>query len=85
MAEVKRVAETHCPRCGSGRMGGIVKEMAIRAAIPHTCQQDMAAARDAMLAAFDAGVKVALGAEPVLEAPECADIAEKRAEIEPLP
>jgi len=53
IAEVKRVAQSHCPRCGSGRMEGIVAEMAAKAGVPHTCEQDMVVAMDLALAAHD--------------------------------
>lgn len=49
IAEVKRAAQAHCPRCGDGP----IPVMAARAGTPHTCEQDLAAALEALLAAHD--------------------------------
>jgi len=49
IAEAKRVARAHCPRCGDGP----IPVMAARAGTPHTCEQDLAAVREVMLAAHD--------------------------------
>ena len=40
VANVKRVAQSHCPRCGDG----LITQMAARAGTPHTCHDDVAAA-----------------------------------------
>jgi len=53
IAEAKRVAQAHCPRCGDGP----IPVLAARAGTPHTCEADIVAARALALEAFDAGVE----------------------------
>jgi len=49
MAEVRRVAQAHCPRCGDGP----IPMLAAEAGTPHTCEVDITAARALALAAHD--------------------------------